>query len=387
MKFFIVCPLGWEKEVAEEMREVWPYLLGVDARLHQTLFPDIEIQKGGITFKAELAQAIGLLHWMKLPSRILLRVDSWKAKDFPEFVRRLKKIDWQPLLGKKKPSSHWKIQASESRLNNEKRLLACVEEVYSKPVQITDPEIYLRMHQDTVTISIDLAGEHLHKRGIATQKSDAPVRETIAAYILRKMIEDTPPGYTQNIRLIDPTCGAGTLLIEAATLYQPNFSRGFEYSKLTATPKLFKINGWEKNYQKIIKPFSLFKSYEGFDISEKQIQAAKQNAAGFAINFAVQDVLDSQKLDGRNWVICNPPYGERVTGLNIVKMFSSCCEAYHPERLGFLIPPKMVKSLEEYIGKQGSAEYQITKKIPISNGGIRTEFVVIQLNEKWAAKA
>ena len=172
----------------------------------------------------------------------------------------------------------------------------------------TPAGVWLRIHNDRAEISVDATGEHMHRRGWATHRTEAPLRENLAAAVLRGC------GWEPGLPLVDPMCGSGTLLLEAATIVAgraPGAQRAFAFE---AWP-MHEAAAWAKE-KKAVQPLGVGGGFYGSDRDPRAIDATRANAkrAGVDLKLAVLDVGDLQPPpDGPGWVVCNPPYGERLS--------------------------------------------------------------------------
>lgn len=394
-RFFVSTPLGFEERTLLEMKEIWPYLLGKDAKTHVLPFPEVQVVQGGLEFETDIFAALQLNFFLKTANRLLLRMASFKARDLPKFYQKFKSLPWREYL----PHScvEWEVAAQKSRLNNEKRLQESAEkalqEIFASAASgLTSggepcASIYIRMDDDTCTISLDSTGEHLHKRGWSILKGEAPLRETIASFLLQDLIGDATPAEISQVTLLDPMMGSGTFLSEARALWSGHFARPYAFQKWKKTPKLFQSPSFAFNYE--IPSASLFKKFVGFDINEEMIPVATKNFAEVErqihqvqkasfqkahIEFSQQDALQAvYKSEGPLWMILNPPYGERLeTNIKggLKGLAQTLCRQYKPEKLGILYPEK------ERIQTPPEA-YKILKEIKINNGGIRCLFTIL----------
>ncbi|MGZ3773103.1 MAG: THUMP domain-containing class I SAM-dependent RNA methyltransferase [Pseudobdellovibrionaceae bacterium] len=395
-QFFISTPLGFEERALTEVREIWPYLLGKDAKTHTLPLPEIKILQGGLEFETDVFAALQLNFFLKTANRILMRMASFKTRDLPKFYQKFKSLPWKEYL----PSNHvhWEVAAQKSRLNNEKRLQEsaqkALEEIFNSKALAENSEdiicgsIYIRMEEDVCTISLDTTGEHLHKRGWSILKGEAPVRETIAAFLLHEIIDEASPAEISRTTLLDPMMGSGTFLTEARTIWSGQFLRPFAFQKWKRTPKIFLSPSFMFNYENPTE--TVFNKFVGFDINNDMISVASQNFANVEkqlqeihrsffkkSNFEVfqKDALKEEySSNGSLWIILNPPYGERLPsnikdGLNgLAKIL---CQQYKPQKIGILYPEKeKIRSVPE--------GYQIQKELKVNNGGIRCLFTVLK---------
>ncbi|WP_413942872.1 THUMP domain-containing class I SAM-dependent RNA methyltransferase [Bdellovibrio sp. HCB-162] len=390
-RFFVATPLDYEESALLEMKEVWPYLLGKDAKTHSLPFPEVQVLEGGLEFETELFAGLQLNFFLKTANRILLRMASFKARDLPKFYQKFKSLPWNEFLAH--GTVEWEVAAQKSRLNNEKRLQESAEKALKEifgDKQGAEPcaSIYIRMDDDLCTISLDSTGEHLHKRGWSVLKGEAPLRETIAAYLLKNLIGDATPAEISQVTLLDPMMGSGTFLTEARALWNGQFVRPYAFQKWKKTPKLFLSPSFVFNYE--LPPEVIFKKFVGFDINEEMIPVAERNFAEVEkqiatarkknfkkaeAEFLLRDALESedQPANSRVWMIVNPPYGERLPEAvkgGLKSLAEVLCRRYKPEKLGILYPEKeRVQPVPK--------GYRILKEHKINNGGLRCLFTVL----------
>jgi putative N6-adenine-specific DNA methylase len=391
--FYISCALGFEEVLAEEIKECWPWLIEINGQANQTPLPEMTLDKGGILIKTPLAMGLQLNFFLKTANRILWRLAEFKVKDFPKLFEKVQKIPWGNYLNG--TNVEWIVAASKSRLNNEKRIEEVCRESFAKiaskiqGASKAKQDIYVRMFDDLCSISLDTTGEHLHKRGWGVMKGEAPLRETIAAFTLRQMMGGSTPGKLQEVTLVDPMCGSGTFLLEAASLSQPVFSRQFSFLEWKNTPKIFKTPLLKKNY-KLLATKTPFKAYVGYDLSDKVLEAAKENLktlkqktelSDIEMSFENEDLfLGAPKKFGTVWCISNPPYGERLhvqgqktesEGFSYQELIHQMAQKFSSEKVGVLLPNKaIVKSLKAPAGYKKSTE------VTFSNGGLDVVFLV-----------
>lgn len=392
-RFFIVCPVGFEKMLVQEMREVWPLLLGKNAQAQTSDFPELKILKGGVEFETEDFLGFQLNFFLKIPSRILLRLAEFKARDFPKLHDKVKRISWQEYFHTS--AIEFKVAAGGSRLNNEKRLEETLRKTLadilpkSKTGEI-EGQIYLRMQDDLCTLSLDTSGEHLHKRGWSPLKGEAPLRETIAVFILRTLQNGVNSEKIKDITLLDPMLGSGTFLTEARAMHSPQFSRPFAFQKFRSCPKLFLSPALAFNYKLPARPS--FKAFRGSDIDQEMVGVATENFHGLEKdlqkwerkNFKAADVKIEQRdvlgdeapaFEGPLWIVTNPPYGERLNASTQDGLadYAEALVRLKPAKLAFLYPEKS-RLRKELV----PASYKISAEIPILNGGLKTFLTILE---------
>ena len=168
---------------------------------------------------------------------------------------------------------------------------------------------------DKVSVMLETSGDGLHKRGYRAVSNDAPIKETLAAAMVDLA------RVRQNHFVVDPMCGSGTILIEAAMKalrIAPGLNRSFAAEKWQQIPK----NVWKEEREKaksLINRDCDFRAL-GYDIDENTIEIAKNNAiaAGVEdrINFIKRDIKDFEFDNDYETVIVNPPYGERLLDID-----------------------------------------------------------------------
>jgi putative N6-adenine-specific DNA methylase len=386
--FYVSCNPGFEEAVAAEIKESWTWLIGLNGMPNATAYPEMTLEKGGVTVDAPLEYGLQLNFFLKTAHRILWRVAEFRVRDFPKMFEKVRQIPWTKYL--ETPDVEWVVSASKSRLNHEKRIEDTCREAFAKafpgkpegknPVQ----QIFVRVHDDLCSISLDSSGEHLHKRGWGTRKGEAPLRETLAAFVLRQLIGDTPPAALSQITLVDPMCGSGTLLLEAASLWKPNFGREYPFMHWKQTPKIFKTELWKKNYR-LLNEESPFKAMTGFDLDDKVLAAARENLQDLKtqtglnpqIRFEKENLFEGTgQIDGVVWCVSNPPYGERlrVQGqgeFSYEDLLARMAQKFSAKRVGLLLPDKtMVRNLRPPEG------FQKLLEVPFSNGGLDVVFLI-----------
>lgn len=180
-----------------------------------------------------------------------------------------------------------------------------------------DARVHLFLSEDTATMYLDTSGESLFKRGWRLDKGDAPLRENLAAGLLALS------GWDPQAALLDPFCGSGTILIEAAWIalgVPPGISRPFGFERL----RNHQSRGWEdlkEDAQSRILP-ELDAPLVGIDADPEAIAAAERNAERAfltedTIQFELGDARDAVAPAPTGWILTNPPYGERLDEENL----------------------------------------------------------------------
>ncbi len=357
-KFFLIVPPGFEKLSLEELQEKWPIHFPNE-------LPSIDLKTGGIEVSCEIEYGMALNLILKIPTRILLRIESFKCRDFPKLYQKILKVNWNIYLLGKVPS----ISASSknSRIFDSRKIEKCFNDGILEFFKRQPPKkkfleagssslpfsIFVRFENDECTISIDTSGEPLYKRGTKILTSNAPIRENLAAgllFYLKKHLKN--PIDT----LIDPMCGSGTFLFESKNFYKLSDQRAFNF-------KLFPLMEKIKFPQFKPKESGLFENHLGFDIDEKMVETAGKN---LGIPILKRDVYAKiTPMEYPNVIIVNPPYGKRLEEKpNFKSLIKVLKENYSPELIGIIIPADI--------------KINLGKKLSFKNGGIKVNFWVFK---------
>lgn len=246
-------------------------------------------------------------------SRVLARFAAFRALHLAQLDKRARKVEWSALLKKDVP---FRVEAStkSSKIYHSgavaQRVARAITEEFGAPMAEDAPVIIkARMEDDLCTLSVDSSGETLHKRGHKQAVAKAPIRETMAAMFLHQC------GYTGEEPVLDPMCGSGTFVIEAAEIatgLMPGRTRAFAFEQLAT----FKPESWEKLKATHV-PRETALRFHGRDRDAGAIKSSTANAARAGVSavteFRQQPVSDLTPPEGPpGLVIVNPPYGTRI---------------------------------------------------------------------------
>ncbi len=311
------CFFGVEKMLAREIKD-----LGYEI---------IKTEDGRVTYKTDEYGIAKSNIYLRCAERVHLKVAEFEARSFDELFEGTKRINWAKYIpyGGEFPIS--KASSIKSKLYSipdiqsivKKAVVESLKKSYLETGIIKEDKekypIYVFIHKDKVTLTIDTSGTALHKRGYREKANKAPIRETLAAAIMD--LVPWRPGRT----LIDPMCGSGTLLIEAAMKginMAPGLNREFISEKWRTMDKKIWWDVRREAYDKIDNDIE-FKIY-GYDIDEEALEIARENAeiAGVEdyIVFKNQNALDFTSNEEYGFIVTNPPYGERLEDADTVKM-------------------------------------------------------------------
>lgn len=222
--------------------------------------------------------------------------------------------------------------------------------------------------KDQVTISLDTTGTPLHKRGYRKLVSEAPIRETLAAALLM-----LTPWHKDRI-LVDPFCGSGTFLIEAAMMgmnMAPGMNRSFESEHWSNfLPKKAWYDAIDEANDLV--NYDVEMDLQGYDKDGRMLKIARQNAqdaeVDHLIHFQQREVKDLRHPKPYGFVIANPPYGERLEDQETLpQLYTEMKEAFDRLDTWSKYVITSYEDTEKYLGKP-------TKKRKVYNGMIRGEF-------------
>ncbi|HER63079.1 MAG TPA: bifunctional 23S rRNA (guanine(2069)-N(7))-methyltransferase RlmK/23S rRNA (guanine(2445)-N(2))-methyltransferase RlmL [Desulfobacteraceae bacterium] len=300
------------------------------------------INPGAVSWEGNLEAGYRMCLWSRFASRILLQIGRFDAPDPDTLYREAGKIDWDAHFSGNttfavfstitdSPISHSKYAAL--RVKD-----AIVDQFRSRTRRRPDvdparPGVRFNLHLrgEQATLAIDLSGESLHRRGYRVMSVEAPLKETLAAGIVH--FAGFTPDFPTDAVLLDPMCGSGTLLIEAAMVYgdvAPGLQRksyGFLawnrhdsklWERLVNEAVQREEEGLEKPWPQII----------GYDADPHAVKAARQNieAAGLDEKIQVnQRQLAFLRQPHKNgMMLINPPYGERLSDREEIKYLYRC---------------------------------------------------------------
>jgi len=285
-------------------------------------FPEPVVSDGRIEFNAALADIPRLNLWLRYADRLLLKVGEFKALTFDELYEQTRALPWEtwitpdgrlPVDAKSVKSALQSVRSCQSIVK--KAVVDRLQEKFrTASLPETGPEyaIQASLLNDVVTLTLDTSGAGLHKRGYRTEPVAAPLKETFAAGLVW-LSPWRPEGL-----LIDPMCGSGTILIEAALQARqiaPGLQRDFAAEGWPILPAAQWHAAREAARAARLPgpPLELF----GYDVDETAVAAARSNAAhaGVAedITFAQKDVRDLWIDREFGTLISNPPYGRRLS--------------------------------------------------------------------------
>ena len=308
MKYVATCLFGIERLLADEIEA-----LG---------YKRTETMDGRITFEGDEYAMARCNLWLRTAERLYVKIGSFEADSFDSLFEGTKALPWEewldknacfPVTGHSLKSKLFSVPDCQAIIKK-----AVVERLKSKyginwfEESGAKYRIEFFIFNDKVTLMIDTSGTPLHKRGYRLASNDAPLRETLAAALVKL----SRP--REGVLFWDPFCGSGTIPIEAALMMTntaPGLSRSFAAEEFAfVTKNIFSEARKEAEAAKI--------SAEGFeayasDIDPKFVSITKGNirraGVGDHVKPFVANALDITTEGRRGTVVCNPPYGERLS--------------------------------------------------------------------------
>ena len=274
-----------------------------------------------ITFTGDEAAIPKANLWLRCADRVLLKMGEFRAESFEELFEQTKALPWEEWIPEdgKFIVNGTSVKSKLYSLSDCQKIIkkAVVERLKKTyPLEIF-PEtgalysIRFTILKDVVTLSIDTSGAGLHKRGYRQANVQAPIKETLAAAMVELSF------WNPDRILVDPFCGSGTILIEAAMIGKniaPGLSRRFVSEDWEKIPKELWKQARAEAFRAIRDDVEL-KIY-GSDIDPKAVSAARVNAskAGLSDDIVIRRrSFEELKMPGEYPVIItNPPYGERI---------------------------------------------------------------------------
>ena len=325
MNYEFCCPtlFGLEGIVGDELR-------------YGGKLDDVRVENGHVCFSGNEETLIWANLWLRCAERVLITVGSFEAHSFEELFDGVYELPWLdyiekdyafPVKGYSLSSDLHSIPDCQSIIK--KAVVKSLSEAYGiKWLEETGPrcQIQFSIMNNKVTLYLDTSGAGLHKRVYRANANAAPLRETLAAGLI-KLSRSRGRG-----DFLDPFCGSGTMPVEAAMIAQnraPGMMRGFNAEKWEWIPQEL----WRQARENALDAVYRDRTYQifGSDLDESCIALSEENARKAGVDHLVSfSQADACTLNLRNregTLLCNPPYGERLMDLRsaqqLVKKFGT----------------------------------------------------------------
>lgn len=356
--------------------------MGVEALVAKEIrsldFANVKVDNGKITYESD---ALGIARsnlWLRTADRVKLLVGEFSATSFEELFERTKALPWGeilpknaafPVIGKSVKSKLYSVPDCQAIVK--KAIVESMKKKYNVSWFEENGATYrieVALHKDIATLSIDTSGAGLHKRGYRYLHNNAPLKETLAAAML--MLTN----WTHDKPFIDPFCGSGTIPIEAALIglnIAPGLNRTFASQQWDLIPQ----SDWQRAQEETIDLAKRDRKLEilGTDIDHKMIELSKTNAkqAGIldAVTFKQMQVKDFHPKQDGGYIVCNPPYGERIGEREQVEqLYKDMGKTFRKNPSWSVYVLTSNERFEKLYGKKA------TKKRKLYNGNIKTYY-------------
>ena len=338
---------------------------------------DVQIGRRMVSFSGNQEMMYRANFCLRTAVRVLKPISHFRARNADDVYKAVKEIEWNEFLDLDTSfvvdTTVYSTEFRNSKFVAYKVKDAIVDYFMEREgkrpnISVSNPDLRLNIHiaEESCTLSLDSSGESLHLRGYRTATVDAPINEVLAAALIKMS------GWQFDCDLIDPFCGSGTILVEAAlmarNIYPGVFRRkfGFENWK-DFNPELlssiFDDDSNERTFEHRII---------GFDINLRAVEAAQANAKAAG----VADLITVEQREIRNFtqpespalLITNPPYGERLRPEDLSDIYRTLGEKLKREFQGG--EAWVISSREELFD---SMRLRPSFKVPLQNGSLDCE--------------
>ncbi len=311
MEFIATSKIGLESTVAFQM--------------HKLGILNTETLDARVKFNGGYEEMAKALLWLRTAERLLMTVGFFHADTFDSLFEQTKALPWNRWLSPKtkihvngKSAKSTLFSVSDCQSIVKKAIVESLKASYHVgTIPETEEEVIIEVGilRDEVTLALDCCGAGLSRRGYRTYNVPAPLSETLGAglILLSRFFPDTP--------LIDPMCGSGTIPIEAAMIANniaPSLGRSFAAEQWRfVDPQVFALAREEANDARKNDKLCIM----GSDIDPHCIDLCKKHAkkAGVMLDWKVRPVKELATEWHNGVLICNPPYGERLSDAKAVK--------------------------------------------------------------------
>ena len=306
IKGCVPCLFGLEGPVADELKKIGA--------------KNVTADNGRVYFEGAPAIFVDANLWLRCGQRVEIVLGSFPAKTFEELFEGVRKLPWErfipedgrfPVKGHALNSKLSSVPACQSIVK--KAIVRRLEGHYKRSLFPESGMLFsirFSLLKDQAVLMLDTTGNALHKRGYRPTSSFAPLRETLAA----ALVKTARP--REDVLFWDPMCGSGTIAIEAAMMMNniaPGLERGFAAMKYDFVPHdIWKKAREEANDLRLDTAFEAYAS----DIDPECVEITKENCkrAGVVkwVKAFERNALEIRTGGRRGTIVCNPPYGERI---------------------------------------------------------------------------
>jgi putative N6-adenine-specific DNA methylase len=356
--------MGLEAIVADEVRE-----LGYETR----------VDNGKVYFEGDEMAIARTNLWLRVADRVKIVVGTFPAKTFDQLFEGVKALDWGkylpvdanfPVSGKSVKSTLFSVPDCQAIT---KKAIVEKLKMHHKRLGFLDEsgatfKIEISILKDVATLTIDTSGAGLHKRGYRQHQGDAPLKETLAAALVK--ISKWSPSRP----FVDPFCGSGTICLEAAMIGQ-NIAPGYNREFISEEWPWMKQSIWDaaRDEADAAANYDQELNILGTDIDHRMVAIAQENAmeAGFGdmITFKQMTAPDFTTKETDGVIVTNPPYGERIGDVEeITKVLRALGDKMKNYPTWSVYMLSSMENFEVAYGKKP------TKTRKLFNGFIRTDY-------------
>lgn len=344
---------------------------------------NVQIERRAVSFTGDKRLLYKANLWLRTASRVLCPIAVFKAKDADEVYEAVKQIDWEQYLSL---SSTFSIDATvySDTFRNSRyvtyRVKDAIADFFSERygkrpnVRVDNADLMINVYisHNTVTLSLDSSGESLHKRGWRVEQTTASINEALAAGLLLLT------GWHGETDFVDPMCGSGTFLIEAAMIalnIPPGIYRqGFAFEKwrdfdADLFEQLYNDDSGERDFQHHIY---------GSDTSFYAVRAAEKNVKSANLQKYIslrQCPMQSLTAPSAGCLLLtNPPYGERLEPDDILRLYDEIGSTLKHKFAG--ATAWIISSNTEALKKTG---LRPSRKLQVLNGDLECLFLKYEL--------
>lgn len=339
---------------------------------------NIQLQRRAVSFTGDKRLMYKANIHLRTAIRILKPILHFKATNADEVYEEVKKVNWSDFMDLRTTFAIDATVYSEEFKNSRfvtYRVKDAIADWFTErhnkrpSVRSEKPDLLINVHiaGNRCTLSFDSSGDSLHKRGYRIAQNEAPISEALAAGMLLMA------GWDGKTDFVDPMCGSGTFLIEAALIalnippgiFRPEF--GFE-----------KWSDFDKElFDELYHDDSEERPFEhkifGFDISHRAVKIAQQNINSAGLNKYItvnqKAVKDLESPSEKCLIVTNPPYGERITSEDIFGIYADLGSTMKHKFNGSTF--WVISSHEDCLAKIGMKP---SKRVPLLNGALECWF-------------
>lgn len=370
--------------MTKEFELIAPCHFGLEAILKREIldlgYEISKVEDGKVTFYGD-ASAIAYANiFLRTAERVLLKVGEFTAYTYEELFEKTKALPWEDYIPENGKFWVTKAASIKSKLFSPSDIQSIMKKAMVERMKMkyhlswfeedgASYPIRVSLMKDVVTVAIDTTGVSLHKRGYRKLQSKAPISETLAAALIML----TP--WKKDRILVDPFCGSGTFLIEAAMM-AANMAPGMNRSFLAEDWKnVIPRRAWYDAHDDAasLVDTNIDLDLQGFDIDGEVVKAAKENAADAGvdhlIHFQKRPVHELRHPKKYGFIITNPPYGERLEEkAELPALYRQIGEVYEALDSWSMYLITSYEDTEKYIGRKAD------KNRKIYNGMIKTYY-------------